>query len=99
MTPTDIDIEKLPEFMATRNDKYIVVRYKTKVYVFTCGPSKIRELKGLRVVSGDMSIDIAKVSLEEAVEMVRKMYGDEEVIDLVKEVLLIREEPTIVEEE
>ena len=95
---TQLNLEGLPEFMATRNDKYIVVRYKTKVYVFTCGSAKVREVKGVRIVSGDMSIDVAKMGFEKAIEMVRKMYGDEEAVELVKEVLLLGE-PTIIEEE
>ena len=93
-----LDLDKLPEFTATRNDKYVVTRYKTKVYVFTCTSGKVRQLKGVPVISGDMSIDIAKTGLEKAIEMVKKLYGDEEVVDLVKEVLLL-EEPAIVEEE
>lgn len=90
-----LDLEKLPEFMVTRTDRYIVVRYKCRVYIFTCidRPEKV---KGIPIPSGDLSIDLKNYNIEDVIETVRKMY-DEEAVELVKEVLLLVE--PIVEEE
>ena len=91
-------LEKLPEFMVSRTDRYVVVRYKRKIYIFSCSIGRTRKVKGIPISSGDLSIDLKDNNIKDAIETVRKMYGDEEAVELVKEVLLLGE-PTIIEEE